>query len=169
MSNETLIVIFGSKVLDNFEPSGSLQRRIEGAFSCAQHHINVVFIGTGAVGENPPSEAAVISKQLQKLGIDSKSIIEESLSSDTLDSIFNCSRIIRSYANRKNVIVCSDRYHVLRCSVLFSLSGIKNTICWIPSGKSDNGKIKWYYMWMRDIVALFYDMLLLQIKLFKKN
>lgn len=151
----TLIVIFGSRVMPNGEPSGSLRRRVQGAAALAQNTAH--FLVTGGRGsEELPTEAAVMTRLLIELGIDETHILADHASTDTLDSIDNCARIIRSLKPAR-VIACSDRYHVPRVLLLFRLAGVRAQGGWIASGRRATGSVTWLGYWIRDMVALVYD------------
>lgn len=151
------IVILGAKVRQDGTPSGSLERRIESAVALAQHLSKPRFLASGGVGEYPPAEAVVIRKGLLTRGVSPDCIILDTLSGDTLESVERCARIILQEEDMTSVTACTDRFHVLRTTVLFRIFGIHAQPAWIRSGRRELGTAMWIYYWIRDLAALFWD------------
>jgi uncharacterized SAM-binding protein YcdF (DUF218 family) len=102
---------------------------------------------------------------LKEAGIAADKIILEDKSTDTLSSVRNCARLLRSLAVTGQVIVCSDVYHIPRCRWLFYLYGISSRAGQVVSGRSQNSLWRWTYYYLREIVAFPWDTLLVIISL----
>ena len=69
MSKRTFLIIYGAAVKAGGAPSGSLLRRVQGAWEISQRLATpCYFIVTGGVGKYAPSEAHVMQKLLLNLG-----------------------------------------------------------------------------------------------------
>ena len=153
----SVYVIMGAAVWPDGRASRAMKRRVEGALQSAQGVLNFVFLVSGGVGKNPPSEATVMSSLLQKAGIPEHAIILEEASKDTLQSVRNSIRLIRALPIVRDITICSDVYHVPRCRWLFKLSGISTRAGQMRSGRSETYLIRWLYFYLREVAALPWD------------
>lgn len=153
-------VIFGAAVKPGGVPSGSLLRRIEGALQSSQNDPNPRFLATGGLGKHPPTEAEVMSQVLIENGVNPESIIKDPTSTDTLESAKACGKIIRDQ-KLSNVVICTDRYHMFRCKMLFALLGISSKYGNVGPSKTALGWKKWLLYNVKEIIATPYDMILL--------
>lgn len=148
-------------------PSGSLSRRIEGAYLCSLSQQRPYFFVTGGTTNIAvPTEAAVMARELQAKSVAPTQLIQDHQSTDTLDSVLVAANVL---SKQIPILVCSDNYHVLRITVLLRMLGFNAKPLWIASGRSATGTVRWYYMWFRDFVATFYDSLLLSYHLLRKE
>lgn len=161
------IAIFGSRVLPDGSPSGSLSRRIEGAYLCSlQQNRPCFFVTGGTANTTIPTEAAVMARVLMAKGIASCDLIQDHQSTDTLDSVLIATKML---SKQIPVLVCSDHYHVIRITILLRMSGFNARPVWIASGRAATGTLRWCYMWFRDLIATLYDSLLLSYHLLRKE
>ena len=152
-------VVFGASIKPNGEPSGAMQRRIEGALALAQNSAEHVFLLTGT-----PAEFNLMRALLRREGVADDSILEESHSASTLASVIHCSSLLGRYARpHDSVVVCSDRYHIPRCRWLFYLLNVRTAAAPVPSGREANGLLRWGYFYAREMAALILDTLILLI------
>lgn len=159
----------GAAVKDDGQPSGALERRIQSALKIAEDRSDVYFLATGGVGKNKFSEAEVMKRILLYHKVLPEKIIVDEQSKDTLDSIINCSQILKKHSPRfQSIVVSSDRYHLPRCRWLFYLKGIKTTRVDVRSGLSANGLAKWVYYYFREFAAIIYDTFLIIPYLFSQ-
>jgi len=155
------IIIFGAAVKVYGEPSGAMIRRVASAILTSKGKSNAMFIVTGGIGKGKTtSEADVMKRLLINSEISKEQIIIEDESTDTLSSVANCVEIINARNDSKDVFVCSDIYHIPRCRLLFFLFGIHTKSSRVLSGLNANGFIKWIYYYIREIVAIPYDTIL---------
>lgn len=165
-SRDICIVIMGASVTKGGVPSGAMRRRVHGAVQ-AQPSLEgkVYFIPTGGVGRYGPSEAQVMRTLLEEADIPPDRIILEDQAHDTLSSVGNCAAIISKINPYTLVLIASDRYHVMRCAILFRLYGLDAHSLRIESGRAANGMLRWSYYYFREAVAIPFD---IGIVLFKK-
>lgn len=157
MIKSDYFIIMGAKVLEGAKPSLSLYRRIESAKFLSEDSRNPKFLASGGLGLYPPEEAVVIKKTLLDLGVPSEQIITENQSLNTLDSVLNCVDMLNTFSDVNSVTVCTDRYHILRCLVLFKIFKPSVKGAWVQSGRVQLGYVKWIFYWVRDFVALFWN------------
>ncbi|RVU37096.1 YdcF family protein [Rheinheimera riviphila] len=162
------IAIFGARVMPDGSPSGSLSRRIEGAYQCSlrQQQQPCFFVSGGTSDLTIPTEAAVMARVLMAKGVASSHLVQDHQSSDTLDSVLIAAKVL---SKQIPILVCSDNYHVLRITILLRMVGFKAKPVWISSGRAATGNARWCYMWFRDLVATLYDSLLLSYHLLRKE
>ena len=160
MTNEhEIVVVFGAAVLPSGTPSGALRRRIAAAADYARDR-PVIFLVTGAEG-NYPAEAVVMANLLRAGGVSDHRIIQEAQSKTTLESVVNCTRIIRHLRGITRVMACSDAYHLPRCRLLLRLCGIKAGGIAAADGRHANAWPKWLWFHLREIPAVPVDAILL--------
>jgi len=161
------IAVFGSRVLPDGSPSGSLSRRIEGAYQCSLAQTQPYFFVTGGTTDLAiPTEAAVMARVLMAKGIATAQLIQDHQSKDTLDSVLIAAQVL---SKQIPILICSDNYHVLRITILLRMLGFNAKPLWIASGRTATGNARWCYMWFRDLVATLYDSLLLSYHLLRKD
>lgn len=153
-------VIFGAAVRPDGQPSGTLQRRVQGAWQLAAQTNPSLFIVTGGQGKHGPAECVVMKRLLLELGADEGQILMEDQAQDTLQSVLYCSEILKQQAAAsREVIVCSSPYHNYRCQMLFRLWGVPCRRGAMPSDRSSLGSIKWLYYYFREAAAIPWDFL----------
>src|SRR5271169_3298746 len=118
--------------------SDAMRRRVEGALASARDNPNALFLPSGGVGDDPPSEARVMVALLRQAGVAEESILIEEASYDTLSSVRHCVRMLRGLPRFGDVVICSDAYHILRCRWLFHLYGVSSRVGQVDSGWSQN-------------------------------
>jgi uncharacterized SAM-binding protein YcdF (DUF218 family) len=150
-------VIMGARVLPGGRISGTLQRRAEGALALAGSNPDARFLATGGVTEDSPSEAEVVRDWLVARGVTAERILVEPRSLDTLDSAEACAELILSADAPRSVTVCTDRFHVLRSTLLLRIFGVRAKPGWIASGVSAMGLRAWLFYWIRDLAGLVWD------------
>jgi len=161
MTNEhEVVVVFGAAVRPDGTPSGAMRRRIAAAKDYAKNRA-VIFLVTGGEGNYPPAEAVVMANLLRAEGILDHRIIQEDQSKSTLESVVNCTGIIRHLTGITRVMACSDAYHLPRCRVLLRLCGIKAGGIAAGSGRHAHSWRKWLWFHLREIPALPVDAILL--------
>jgi vancomycin permeability regulator SanA len=102
-----------------------------------------------------------MKKLLEQAHVPEKDIIMDSASTDTLSSVVKCAEIIRALPATPNVIICTDRYHVVRCWWLFRLLGISAEAAAIRSARESNSFVRLIFWYLREVPATFWDTLLL--------
>ena len=87
-------------------------------------------------------------------GVSDRRIIQEDQSKTTLESVVNCTKIIRQLTGITRVMACSDAYHLPRCRLLLRLCGIKAGGIAAADGRYADTWQKWLWFHLREIPAV---------------
>lgn len=163
MQQATYFIIFGAAVREDGSPSGSLYRRVVGAWQLSQalspDQAKICrFIVTGGQGRHGPTEASVMQSLLLQFGANPEQIIVEDLATDTMQSVFLCRDILlvqQPPADR--IILCSSPYHNYRCQLLLRMLGISAERGKMPSDRPALGLRKWLWYYLRECLAIPWD------------
>lgn len=147
----------GAAVRADGSPSGTLQRRVQGAWNAWLSHADALFLVSGAQGRYGPPEAEVMSELLHGLGVPADHIILETEGRNTLSSVINSCRILSVRGDARCVHVCTSNYHQARCRLLLSIMGFETSAVPISPERAALGWRKYLYYWLRDLVALPWD------------
>lgn len=160
-----IVVVFGAAIRPDGSPSGAVRRRVAAALNYARGR-SVIFLVTGGLGRYPPAEAAVMSNLLREGGVAEHSILQEDKSATTLDSVVNCTAILRGLSGVEilRVMACSDAYHLPRCRILFRLCGVKAGAIPAADGRSVNPRWKFLWFHLREIPAIAVDAVLVLLR-----
>ena len=164
------IVVLGAAVWKRGEPSPALSRRVLHAVELMREGRSHAMLVTGGLGKYPPTEAEVM-KEIAVVGggIPAESIIMENKATSTFQSVVLCSRIMRQHG-WSTAIVVSDPYHLVRAIVAFRAFGIRATGSAAKGGRQYNRSWKWWYYYLREIVAVpWYVLLVAAEKMRRKN
>ena len=156
-----MLVVLGAAVWPGGMPSNAMRRRVQAAICSGRGNADALYLVSGGVGKNPPSEAQVMLQLLLAEGIAQQQVLLDEQSGDTLESVRNCARIIQGLPDVSRVIICTDRYHILRTRWLFFLAGIRTAAGRIPSGWRQTGLRKWIYYCLREVPAIVQDTFLI--------
>lgn len=151
------LVIFGAAVREDGSPSGSLRRRCESALRAGRGLDRPFYLATGGVGRHGPAEAVVMRGLLVAGGVPRSQILIEAEAGDTLESVRLCSRILRARGDADEVRVCSSRYHLPRCVLLFRIAGFRCRAEPVPSDRPHLGTPKWLRYVAKELVATPWD------------
>ncbi len=80
-------------------------------------------VACGGVGHYPPSEAEVISKVCQELGVPEVAVLQEKRSTTTEENL----RFALVLLNTPDVIIVTDRYHAPRARLIARRLGLNAT------------------------------------------
>lgn len=160
----------GSAVLPDGRPGPAMRRRVNAALKLQDEFEDLIFIPSGGIVQNRTfSEAERMRDLLIEAGVNSERIFMETESKNTLHNVINSARIIRQFPATRNVIVCSDNYHILRCRMLLYLMRIPTIYRPMPGGRMTTGRIRRGYFYMREAVAIPVQVIKLSLlKLFRK-
>ncbi len=155
MSTPTIAIIMGSAVLPDGSPGPAMRRRVNAALKLRNEFKDLVFIASGGIVRNRPcSEADAMRSLLIEAGVDSDRILIEAESKNTLQNVIHSARIMRQFTATRNVIVCSDNYHVLRCRMLLYLMGVATLYRPMPGARNKVGWMRWMYFCVREAAAI---------------
>ena len=165
MLQASYFIIFGAAVREDGSPSGSLYRRVAGAWQLSQalapeQAKACRFIVTGGQGRYGPTEASVMQSLLLEFGADPQQIILEQQAADTMQSVFLCRDILLAQQPPAgNIIICSSPYHNYRCQLLLKMLGISARRGKMPSDRPALGVRKWLWYYFRELLAIPWDLL----------
>lgn len=161
-------IVFGAAVLADGSPSGAMRRRVDGAMHLISKALHPIVIVTGGRGKTGYVEADVMAA-LASRTISRDQIVVDGDSTDTLESVIRCARLLKRRDDIETVTVCTDRYHILRCRWLLWLLGVRTRYGHMPSGRQANGLIRWCFLYVRDLMLFPIDTFLLIPKLLVMN
>ena len=158
----SVFVIFGAAVNPDGTPSTTLRRRTEAAIDNARDDRTPTFFCSGGVGRYPPAEAELMRQILIKAGIEEDAIVLDLEAADTMDTIRNFMRMINERsATVRDVIVCTSRFHLPRCRLLFRLAGLQTRAAKMPPDYPGLSAQKWLYLSAREVPAIMWDVLVI--------
>jgi uncharacterized SAM-binding protein YcdF (DUF218 family) len=163
-----VIIVLGAKVWAGGNPSPAMLRRTLHAVDLYQRGLADVLIVSGGRMEHPPSEAEVMQRIAVEQGISKDNIVMENTARTTLDSAVACSRILRRNGWSTAWLV-TDRYHMIRSSILFRVCGVKASGS-PPQYREFGPRLwKWWYWHLREFLALQWSLVRVYIQKIKKN
>ncbi len=152
-------VVFGAAVRSDGSPSGTLRRRVEGAFAAGGQRPTSRYLVTGGIGRYGPSEASVMRALLLDLGVAGPQILLEERGVNTYSSAAECARILEDRRDVRSVSACSSSYHQPRCAMLLRQMGFPALRPAMPDDRPALGLRRWVYYHLREVVALPWDWL----------
>jgi len=121
-----VIIVLGCAVWRDV-PSPALYERIYKAYELYRDGFANKIIASGAIGDGESvTEAAAIKKQLIRLGVSPKDIIEENKSTDTIENLTYSKKIMQNNGYKKSIIV-TNYFHIYRSSMIASDLKMKTT------------------------------------------
>lgn len=129
-----ILIVLGCQVKGN-QPSKSLKRRLDSAYSFLEKNENIYCIVSGGKGSDELiSEAECMYQYLLKKGISPNRIIKEDKSKNTSENLINSFSIIKAqFPTSNDAIIATDFYHHLRANIIakkhsFKISGAVSSI-----------------------------------------
>lgn len=151
------IVIFGAAVGPDGQASPSLRRRtLYGAAAARAAPQDWVFC-SGGVGRHGGSEASLMAGILAEAGVEPHRLVLDEDSRDTLQNVVAASRFIRG-RDLEGAVICTDRYHLPRVSMLFSVLGVPAEPGPLAPHRSGTRMAYWMAMHVREAAAYPYDL-----------
>ena len=157
----TYLVIFGAAVRPDGRPSGVLRRRIDGALAAAEAIADPWFLTTGGLGREGHVEAQVMADHLRAGGAPAGRILIEGQARDTLQSVRLCHAILSARGDADEVVVCTSRFHQLRCAMLLSLLGHRVRRPPMPLDRPHLGRGRWAAYVGKEFFSTPYDGMLM--------
>lgn len=155
-----IVVIMGAAVDRDGRPGAAVVRRTRAALRFGEQRPGALYLPTGGARGGGPIEADVMARLLMDGGVPAEAVIVDDRAQDTLQSVHNCTDIIRRLG-ATDVVVCTDRYHLPRCRVLFRLAGVATQAAPMPADLDTVGPLPRAFYWLRELIALPFDALLL--------
>lgn len=158
-----VIVVLGAAVWRGGQPSPALRRRLLQGVALMKEGKADRLLLAGGLGKYRPTEARLMRQLAIEEGIPESRIVLEDEGTTTLDSITRCARIMRSN-HWNSAMVVSDSYHLFRSTLLFRLLGMKAIGCEAKGGKEANSTLKWWYYYLREVIALPWTLIVALLK-----
>lgn len=119
--NADYIIVLGHKLEKN-KADEVLKYRLRRTLKYLDTYDCKCILSGGITSGNTLSEATIMKEYLIKNGIDTCRIITEDRSTDTIENIENCIKLIEP---NKKVILISSNYHIVRAKMICNLLGLK--------------------------------------------
>jgi uncharacterized SAM-binding protein YcdF (DUF218 family) len=110
------------------EPSFTLAKRLDTAFAYLNAHPESIAILSGGKSHGQlASEAQVMAWYLERLGIDSRRLIMEELSSNTMENIRFSQELYETHEKQplQEIMLITSDYHLLRAQMIARRSGLR--------------------------------------------
>jgi len=148
-----VIIILGSAVWPGERPSPSLEARVQHGILLYQRGMADYLILSGGVGRYPPAEAEMMRRLAVSHGVPEQSLILDTKSSSTIESIQRAGSTMRQYDWNTAVIV-SDPFHMYRALLMAQDEGIH---AWgspaLDSPTYTILRLRYYYT-LREVLAI---------------
>ncbi len=118
-----VIIILGSAVWANEQPSPSLRARTERAIQLYHEGYAPHLILTGGLGRHPPEEAEVMRRLAVASGIPPEALFLDKEARSTWDSITRAGEIMQE-EGWDTALIVSDPFHIQRALLMASEAGI---------------------------------------------
>jgi vancomycin permeability regulator SanA len=118
-----VILVLGSAVWPNEQPSPSLRARTERAIELYQEGYAAHLILSGGLGRWPPEEAEVMRRLAEAAGVPQEALILDLEASSTWESIARAREIL-DQEGWETAIVVSDPFHLTRALLMARDAGI---------------------------------------------
>lgn len=151
MTGPRIAVILGAAVWPGGQPSPTLARRIDHAIALYKAGKIDAILGCGGLGQNPPSEAAVIRQRCEAAGIPADLIHDEDRSTTTRENLRNAVPILRALGSTE-ILLVTDPYHMPRVRLIAWQEGLSITPS--PTEARDIGPRQWLRHLPREAAAL---------------
>lgn len=130
--NETVLVL-GCKVKNGF-PSPMLQRRLNAAAQYLLENPDALCVVSGGQGSDEnETEAAVMARTLEALGVENARIHLEERSTNTLENFRYSLKLIEEQGLSPQLVVVSDGYHQLRAWLIAAKLGLESAAVSCPT------------------------------------
>lgn len=138
----TVILIFGAPANAKGEATGTLIRRVQGAYSASKSIKNTIFLASGGAVKSEIVEAVLIRDLLIQFGVSDSDIYLDGFAKNTLGSVKNCRSFIDKVGDIEAVVPCSSRYHLTRCKILMQMLSIPTVMVQMPGDRGAIGNLK---------------------------
>jgi vancomycin permeability regulator SanA len=118
-----VILVLGSAVWPNEQPSPSLRSRTQRAITLYQDGLASHLILSGGLGRYPPEEAEVMRRLAETAGVPAEAMILDVEAHSTWESITQA-REIMDQEGWETVIIVSDPFHITRALLMAEDLGI---------------------------------------------
>jgi uncharacterized SAM-binding protein YcdF (DUF218 family) len=152
--NNPAIVIFGAAVRPDGTPSTALRWRTEAAVALGRRLDAPIYIPTGGLGINPPTEAEVMARLLHAMGVAPEQIVMEPTARNTIGSVRAVRGLLCGMGHRGRVYAATSAYHLPRCVMLLRLAGLRAHAAPPPPWPAARAWRRRWYWRLREAAAL---------------
>ena len=148
-----VIIILGCAVWPGERPSPSLEARVQHGIVLYQRGMADYIVLSGAVGRYPPAEAEVMRRLAVAQGVPEQSLILDTESRSTIESIQRASSTMQEH-DCNTAIIVSDPFHIYRALMMARDEGIR---AWgspaLNSPTYTIPRLRYYYT-LREVLAI---------------
>lgn len=148
-----VIIILGCAVWPGERPSPSLEARVQHGIVLYQRGMADYIVLSGAIGRYPPAEAEVMRRLAVGHGVPEQSLILDTESRSTIESIQRAGSTMQEHAWNTAIIV-SDPFHIYRALMMARDEGIR---AWgspaLNSPTYTIPRLRYYYT-LREVLAI---------------
>jgi vancomycin permeability regulator SanA len=157
-----VILVLGSAVWPNEQPSPSLRARTERAIELYQEGYAPCLLLSGGLGRYPPEEAEVMRRLVTAAGVPEEALLLDKEAHSTWESVEKARQIMEQ-EGWKSLIVVSDPFHMERALLMASDAGLvayavpalDSPTCTIPARRvfytSREVLALWWYLVQRTL------------------
>lgn len=91
---------------------------------------------------------------LLEAGVAADAILVEDQAQNTQQSAIFCAGMLRRRDDIGAVVVCTSRYHMVRCRMLLRLNGIRTGAGVASEDAAFQSRSRYTYSWLRELVAI---------------
>jgi uncharacterized SAM-binding protein YcdF (DUF218 family) len=150
-----VILVLGSAVWPNEQPSPSLRARTELAIELYQGGYAPRLLFSGGLGRYPPEEAEVMRRLAAAAGVPEEALILDRQAGSTRESINNAAAIMQQEGWRSALIV-SDPFHIRRALLMASDVGFEAYGAPALDSPTYTVPARRVFYTSREVVALWY-------------
>lgn len=156
LNKRPVAIVLGAAVWPDGQPSPTLRRRALYAAKLWQAGEVGAIIGSGGLGQYPPSEAEVIAQLCREAGVPAPAILQEDQATTTEENL-RFSKAMMAATGFETAIIVTDRYHAPRARLVARRLGIKaRASCPAMAGTAWHRVVK---SWLREIPAYLWYLL----------
>ena len=148
-----VIIILGCAVWPGERPSPSLEARVQHGITLYQRGMADYLILSGGIGHYPPSEAEMMRRLAVGHGIPEQSLILDTESSSTIESIQRASSTMQEH-DWNTLIIVSDPFHIYRALLMAQDEGIQAWGSPAPNSPTYTIPRLRYYYTLREVLAI---------------
>ena len=148
-----VIIILGCAVWPGERPSPSLEARVQHGITLYQRGMADYLILSGGVGRYPPAEAEVMRRLAVRAGVPEQSLILDTQSRSTIESIQRASSTMPEH-DWNTAIIVSDPFHIYRALRMAQDEGIHAWGAPAPDSPTYTIPRLRYYYTFREVIAI---------------
>jgi uncharacterized SAM-binding protein YcdF (DUF218 family) len=148
-----VIVVLGSRVYPGARPGPALTRRTRHGVALYQQGLAPVFVCSGGLGTDPPSEAEAACGLAQSLGVPASAVVLEGRAHSTEENALYTAALMRARGWRTALVV-TDGFHLYRAGLLFARAGVPASLSPAQVTAGPMPAVERYARGTRELAAL---------------